>query len=153
MPHGVVVSVTSRHRCDIDRSSSSDSDCQSLAPEWKRVATALKGIVKVGAVDADTHKSLGQQYGVSGFPTIKVFGANKRSPSSFDGARTTDAIVEHAFSQLKNLANERLGKRGGSSGGGSSGGGSDGKAIELTESNFKAMVLDSEDPWLVEFSK
>ena len=156
MPHGVVVSMTSRHRYDIDRSSSFDSDCQSLAPEWKRVATALKGIVKVGAVDADTHKSLGQQYGVSGFPTIKVFGANKRSPSNFDGARTTDAIVEHAFSQLKTIANERLGKRGGSSsggGGGSSGGGSDGKTIDLTESNFKAMVLDSEDPWLVEFSK
>ncbi|CAF4148602.1 unnamed protein product, partial [Rotaria magnacalcarata] len=45
--------------------------CRNLAPEWKRAATALKGIVKIGAVDADSHKSLGQQYGVSGFPTIK----------------------------------------------------------------------------------
>ena len=113
-------------------------DCQNLAPEWKRVATALKGFVKVGAVDADTHKSLGQQYGISGFPTIKIFGNNKRSPTDYQGGRTADAIVEQALNQLRTIANERLGKRGG--GGGSSGGsnGDNGgkDIIELTESNF-----------------
>ena len=111
-------------------------------PEWKRAATALKGIVKLGAVDADTHKSLGQQFGVSGFPTIKVFGANKRSPTNYQGGRTADAIVEQALTQLKAIVNERLGKRGGSGGssGGSGGGGSDGKdAIELTDGNFQVM--------------
>ncbi|CAF1232922.1 unnamed protein product [Adineta ricciae] len=126
--------------------------CQSLTPEWKRAATALKGIVKIGAVDADNHKSLGQQYGVSGFPTIKIFGTNKRSPSNYQGGRTADAIVQEALSQLRTIVNERLGKRGGSgnSGGGSSGnGGKD--AVELTDSNFQSTVLDSEEPWLVEF--
>ncbi|UJR25254.1 hypothetical protein I4U23_006606 [Adineta vaga] len=106
--------------------------CRNLAPEWKRVATALKGIVKVGAIDADTHKSLGQQYGISGFPTIKIFGNNKRSPSDYQGGRTADAIVEQALNQLRTIANERLGKRGG------------GTAVEST-------VIDSEDVWLVEF--
>src|SRR5690349_2034109 len=100
-------------------------DCQNLAPEWKHVATALKVIVKVGAVDADTHKSLGQQYGISGFPTIKIFGSNKRSPTDYQGGRTADAIVEQALSQLRTIANERLGKRGGGSSG--SGSGSEGK--------------------------
>ena len=110
-----------------------------MAPEWKRAASALKGIVKVGAVDADTHKSLGQQYGVSGFPTIKVFGANKRSPTNYQGGRTADAIVEQALSQLRTIVNDRLGKRGGSSDSGSGGsGGSGGKdAIDLTDSNFE----------------
>mgnify|MGYP002377813222 CR=1 FL=1 len=109
-----------------------------MTPEWKRAASALKGIVKVGAVDADQHKSLGQQYGVQGFPTIKVFGSNKRSPSNYQGGRTADAIVNEALSQLRTIANERLGKRGGSSSGGSgSGSGSGSKdAIELTDSNF-----------------
>ena len=51
--------------------------CQSLAPAWKKAATALKGVVNVGAVDADSHKQLAGQYGVTGFPTIKIFGANK----------------------------------------------------------------------------
>jgi protein disulfide-isomerase A6 len=45
----------------------------------------LQGIVKVGAVDADQHKSLGSQYGVRGFPTIKIFGANKNKPDDFQG--------------------------------------------------------------------
>ncbi len=109
-------------------------DCQSLAPEWKRVASALKGIVKIGAVDADAHKSLGQQYGISGFPTIKIFANNKRSPTDYQGGRTADAIVEQALNQLRTIANERLGKRGGSSSGGSGSGGKD--TIELTDSNF-----------------
>lgn len=109
-------------------------------PEWKRAASALKGIVKVGAVDADTHKSLGQQYGVSGFPTIKVFGSNKRSPTNYQGGRTADAIVEQALNQVRSIVNERLGKRGGSNDGGSSGnGGKD--AIDLTDSNFQVIEL------------
>lgn len=45
----------------------------------------FQGIVKVGAVDADQHKSLGGQYGVRGFPTIKIFGANKNKPEEYQG--------------------------------------------------------------------
>ena len=30
--------------------------CKNLAPEWEKAAKALKGIVKIGAVDADADK-------------------------------------------------------------------------------------------------
>ena len=103
--------------------------------------------MKIGAVDADTHKSLGQQFGVQGFPTIKVFGANKRSPTNYQGGRTADAIVEQALTQVRQIVNDRLGKRGSSGntgGSGGSGSGSGGKdAIELTDSNFQ--VSDEEE--------
>lgn len=33
--------------------------CKNLAPEYKKVASELKGIVKIGAVNADTHRELG----------------------------------------------------------------------------------------------
>jgi len=46
--------------------------CKNLVPEYKKAAKALKGIVKIGAVDMTQHESLGQPYGVTGFPTIKV---------------------------------------------------------------------------------
>ena len=59
--------------------------CQALTPEYKKAASALKGIVRLGAVDADEHRSLGSKYGVQGFPTIKVFGSNKKSPSDYKG--------------------------------------------------------------------
>lgn len=135
--------------------------CKSLAPEWKKAAKALQGTVKVAAVDADQHQSLGGQYGVKGFPTIKVFGLNKNSPSDYGGGRDAKSIVAEAMSQAKKLVGERLdgksgsGKTGGGKSGGSGGGGSkpgnQADVVELTDSNFEELVLDSEDMWLVEF--
>src|SRR5687768_10271096 len=46
--------------------------CKSLAPEWEKAATNLKGLVKVTKVDATVETSLGSDYGVRGYPTIKV---------------------------------------------------------------------------------
>jgi protein disulfide-isomerase A6 len=130
--------------------------CKNLAPEWAKAAKALKGIVNVGAVDMDAHQSLGAPYNIQGFPTIKIFSSNKNSPSDYNGGRTAQAIVDEAMSQLKSLVNARLsGGRGGSSNGGgskSSGGSGDSKdVIELTDSNFESLVLNSDDIWLVEF--
>lgn len=45
----------------------------------------IQGVVKVGAVNADDHKGLGGQYGVQGFPTIKIFGADKFKPTDYQG--------------------------------------------------------------------
>ena len=123
--------------------------CKNLVPEYKKAATALKGIVKVGAVDADAHQSLGGQYGVRGFPTIKIFGANKNKPEDFNGQRNAQGIVDGALRAAKDKATMRLT---GKSGGGSSGGGSGSDdVIELTDSNFDKLVLNSDDMWLVEF--
>lgn len=113
----------------------------------------MKGIVKVGAVDADAHKTLGGQYGIRGFPTIKIFGTNKQSPTDYQGGRTADAIVDQALNQLKTIANERLGKRGGGgSSSGSGSGGSGGKdAIDLTDSNFQVNDLLFSPTFLEDF--
>uniref|UniRef100_A0A7N6FHS1 Protein disulfide-isomerase A6 n=1 Tax=Anabas testudineus TaxID=64144 RepID=A0A7N6FHS1_ANATE len=119
--------------------------CQNLAPEWKKAATALKGIVKVGAVDADQHKSLGGQYSVRGFPTIKIFGANKNKPEEYQGGRSSQAIVDGAMNALRSLVKDRL------SGNGGGGGGSKKDVVELTDDNFDKMVLESNDVWMVEF--
>ncbi|XP_034017539.1 protein disulfide-isomerase A6 isoform X2 [Thalassophryne amazonica] len=125
--------------------------CQSLAPDWKKAATALKGIAKLGAVDADQHKSLGGQYGVRGFPTIKVFGANKNKPEEYQGGRSTQAIVDGAINALRALVKEKVGGKSGGSG--YSRQSDDGKkdVVELTDDNFDKLVLESDDVWLVEF--
>ena len=57
--------------------------CQQLKPEWEKAAKALKGIVKVGAIDLDQYKSMGSQYDIKGFPTIKFFGTDKKSPIEY----------------------------------------------------------------------
>ncbi|KAM4693594.1 protein disulfide-isomerase A6 [Discoglossus pictus] len=130
--------------------------CQRLTPDWKKAATALKGVVKVGAVDADKHQSLGGQYGVRGFPTIKVFGANKNKPEDYQGGRTSEAIVDSALSALRSFVKDRLsGKSSGHDSGrqsySSGGSGSKKDVIELNEDNFDSQVLNSDDVWLVEF--
>ncbi|XP_051954192.1 protein disulfide-isomerase A6-like [Xyrauchen texanus] len=129
--------------------------CKTLAPEWKKAASALKGIVKVGAVDANQHNSLGGQYGVQGFPTIKIFGANKHKPEEYQGGRSSQAIVDAALNALRSLVKDRLsGKSRGSDYGRQSGGSSTGNkkdVVELTDDNFDRNVLDSDNVWMVEF--
>ncbi|XP_063757902.1 protein disulfide-isomerase A6 isoform X2 [Eleginops maclovinus] len=128
--------------------------CQSLTADWKKAATTLKGIVKVGAVDADQHKSLGGQYGVRGFPTIKIFGANKNKPEDYQGGRTSQAIVDGAMKALNSLVKDRLSGKSGSSGYKQSGGGGAGSkqdVVELTDDNFDKMVMQGDEVWLVEF--
>ncbi len=126
--------------------------CKALVSEYSKAATALKGIVKVGAVDADAHKSLGSRFGVRGFPTIKIFGANKGSPIDYNGARNAGGLIDAAFKELRRVVDNRVGGSSGSSGESGSGKKADKKdVIELTDSNFKDKVLESDDLWLVEF--
>jgi len=130
--------------------------CKNLVPEWKKAATALKGIVNIAAVDADQHKSLGGQFEVRGFPTIKLFGENKKKPEDFNGGRTADAIVEFALQAAQKLAKKRL--KGGASSSGSgrkqekkSGSGGKDEVVNLDSVSFEEEVLGSDDVWLVEF--
>ena len=67
----------------------------------------------------DRHKSLCGQFGVQGFPTIKVFGSNKKKPEDYQGQRDANGIIQAAQNAAKKLVTERMG---GKSGGGSGGG-------------------------------
>jgi protein disulfide-isomerase A6 len=75
-----------------------------LAPEYKKAAEKLAGMVIVGAVDcdADQNKGLCATYGIQGFPTIKVFSAGvKGMPSDYQGPRTAAAIVKEGISKVR----------------------------------------------------
>ncbi|KAI7906435.1 uncharacterized protein BX663DRAFT_427969 [Cokeromyces recurvatus] len=84
--------------------------CQRLAPEWKKAATNLKGLVSVGAVncDVETNKGLCATYEIKGFPTIKVFspelkrdkrtGQLTKVPTDYQGPRDAKSIVDFLLS-------------------------------------------------------
>ncbi|KAJ7361851.1 Protein disulfide-isomerase A6 [Desmophyllum pertusum] len=93
--------------------------CKALAPEWIKAASALKGAVKIGAVDMDDQQNqpLGGQYGVRGFPTIKA------------GPRTAQGVVDSGLSALKSLDSGKAGDKK--------------DVIELTDANFEEEVLNS----------
>jgi len=46
--------------------------CKQLAPIWEDLATSAKGIFNVAKVDCTVDKELASQYGIKGFPTIKL---------------------------------------------------------------------------------
>lgn len=121
--------------------------CQALTPTWEKAATVLKGVATVAALDADAHKALAQEYGIKGFPTIKVFSPGK-PPVDYQGARDVKPIAEFALQQIKALLKERLS---GKSSGGSSEKSETSASIELTSRNFDELVLKSKDLWIVEF--
>ena len=116
--------------------------------------------MKVGAINVDDHRSLGAEYGVQGFPSIKIFGLDKKKPEDYNGPRTADGFIDGALKYMKSAALSRIGKKssdgsGSKSGSGNqkphaeTGGGKD--VITLDDSNFQQLVLDSDEPWLVEF--
>lgn len=74
--------------------------CKRLEPEWSQAATQLKGEVKLAKVDATVEQSLASKYGVSGYPTIKVFPAGPKSDNlveDYQGGRDASTIVSWAL--------------------------------------------------------
>ncbi|CAL5403398.1 unnamed protein product [Camellia sinensis] len=121
--------------------------CQALTPTWEKAATVLKGVATVAALDADAHQSLAQEYGIKGFPTIKVFVPGK-PPVDYQGARDVKPIAEYALQQVKALLKERLSGKGT---GGSSEKSEPSASVELNSHNFDELVLRSKELWIVEF--
>jgi len=85
--------------------------CKSLAPEYDKAAANLKGLVNVGAVDCDVEKELCGNFGVQGFPTIKIFPSKTtpvsgkkdsfhKVPEDYQGQRTAAAIVNFALGKI-----------------------------------------------------
>ncbi|KAF9963191.1 protein disulfide isomerase (PDI) protein [Mortierella alpina] len=84
--------------------------CKNLVPQYKAAAENLRGIAKLGAIDCDNdmNKPLCSQYGIQGFPTIKVFPPSKsgkkgvKYPQDYQGERTAAAIAKHVVKMLPN---------------------------------------------------
>ncbi|KAK1294450.1 Protein disulfide isomerase-like 2-3 [Acorus calamus] len=124
---------------------------QALTPIWEKVATVLKGVATVAALDVDAHQSIAQEYGIKGFPTIKLFAPGK-PPVDYQGPRDVKPIAEFAVKQIKAFLKERLdGKNTGGSSEKSSKKNEKSASIELNSGNFDELVLKSKELWIVEF--
>ena len=84
--------------------------CKNFAPEYEKAARALKGIFKIGAVNADSEKELAGKYGIQGFPTVKFFGITKTNIQDYNGARSAQAIINYMFDRAKDIVNKRMGQ-------------------------------------------
>jgi thiol-disulfide isomerase/thioredoxin len=68
--------------------------CKQLAPQWEAAAKKLKGLVRFAAVNCDVeeNKQLAGLYGIRGFPTIKVFGA-EHAPNPYQAGKPFKEVV------------------------------------------------------------
>ena len=137
-----------------------NSHCRNFAPEYEKAARAAKGVFKIGAVEADKEKELSAKYNIQGFPTVKFFGANKNSPTDYNGGRTAQAVVDFMFEKAKKITNSRLGgsSSGSSQKSSSSSGSKDQKpgnekdVIVLDDNTFdKTVYGDEQGMWVVAF--
>ncbi|KAJ3112051.1 protein disulfide isomerase (PDI) protein [Phlyctochytrium bullatum] len=74
--------------------------CKNLAPEYKKAAEKLRGLAKVVAIDCDAHRDLCGRYGIQGFPTLKVFGSDKKNVQDYTGPRTAKGIVDAVIPKI-----------------------------------------------------
>ncbi len=135
--------------------------CQAFSPEYEKAARALKGIFKIGAIDADKERAIGGKYGIQGFPTVKFFGVDKDKPVEYNSARKAESVIDFMLEKAKAIINDRLNmntKSNNNAGGQQqqqnqkTAGSDDGKdVIELTDDNFDSTVFNDENMWLVAF--
>lgn len=73
-------------------------DCKNLAPTWETLANdfALESDVVIAKVDAEAEnaRTLAQEQGVTGYPTIKFFPKGSTEAEAYSGARSEEAFVE-----------------------------------------------------------
>ncbi|KAK5135047.1 hypothetical protein LTR08_005707 [Meristemomyces frigidus] len=73
--------------------------CKALAPEYEEAATSLASkSIRLAKIDCTEQQDLCQDYGVEGYPTLKVFrGADNVQP--YAGPRKAQAIVSYMTKQ------------------------------------------------------
>ncbi|CAH8564232.1 unnamed protein product [Schistosoma haematobium] len=75
--------------------------CKNLAPEFASAAEIISGKtgdVKLVKVDCTAHESICSEFGVSGYPTLKIF-RNGDLDSEYNGPRNADGIVNFMMSR------------------------------------------------------
>jgi protein disulfide-isomerase-like protein len=71
--------------------------CKSLAPIYEKVAKAFKNEKDciVAKVNADENKDLGSKYGVTGFPTLKLFPKDNKSGVDAQRFDNVDGFIDY----------------------------------------------------------
>ncbi|PZC76603.1 hypothetical protein B5X24_HaOG204371 [Helicoverpa armigera] len=82
--------------------------CQRLAPDFKLAAEALKGIIKVGAVNGEKHKMFIAEANIKSYPTLKIF--TNTTNFIYKGRRVVEGLVEACLTASRYEVYKRLGK-------------------------------------------
>ncbi|GME68429.1 unnamed protein product [[Candida] boidinii] len=79
------------------------SHCKDMEPEYDALSNSLESEkdIDIVQIDVDIHKSIGKKYGISSYPTLKLFKAGeKENPIDFKGERKSDSMYNFLKSHL-----------------------------------------------------
>ncbi|XP_041468662.1 thioredoxin domain-containing protein 5-like [Lytechinus variegatus] len=82
--------------------------CKRLAPTWEQLAQGFQhsDFVKIAKVDCTAHRSVCEQYGIKGYPTLKFF-KDGEAVDSYNGGRDHVALKEYVSKMTKTPNQER----------------------------------------------
>jgi len=83
--------------------------CKVIAPEFNKASIELEGKVNLATVDCTVNQPLCTTYDVTGYPTIKSFGADKTAPEDYEGGRFANSLVSSALDMYEELHMEPKG--------------------------------------------
>ncbi|KAF8281401.1 putative protein disulfide isomerase [Trypanosoma cruzi] len=68
--------------------------CLRLLPKWDELAGEMKEMpnVVIAHIDASLHSEIGVQYGVRGFPTLRLFTKGNKEGAPYQGPREVAAL-------------------------------------------------------------
>ena len=72
--------------------------CKRMAPAFKQLEDALGDKVTVGDVDCTQHNSLCSEFGVRGYPTLKLF--KNGQPEDYKGGRSFEDLKSQVEANL-----------------------------------------------------
>eukprot|EP00760_Papus_ankaliazontas_P027246 PhM_4_TR3233/c0_g1_i1/m.16894/K09584/PDIA6, TXNDC7; protein disulfide-isomerase A6 len=75
--------------------------CKAIHPEYEKLAKSTDGVVDVLAVDADSHREVGGQFNLKGFPTVVYYGTDKKKWLPYNGERKAGAMTSQAMSLVE----------------------------------------------------
>lgn len=126
--------------------------CVSFAPEFKKAAKILKGIVNVGVVDTSVSPKLGSTHAPDGVPTVLLFNLDGQASKPFKGRRKAEDIVKFVQDSFDAVISKRMGIDRSSSGSDDSDNLLSGAVISLTDQSFDSEMAKKPGMlWLVEF--
>lgn len=119
--------------------------CKKFVDEYEKAGKALKGFVKLGALNVATSVDSIKKYNLNEYPTIKIFNHERDGASfdySFSNEHTAHGVILDAMKAIRKRIDSELKSTLMNL--------SDG-IVELNDENFERTVLYSENVWIVIF--
>lgn len=114
--------------------------CEKFASSFEEIVSGFQGILKLGLLNTEEQPQLKKALKLEKHPTFKFIDPSFPSPRTYNGELVKEKLIDYIFKLLLEKVERQSGVFK-----------PEGRVIELNDGTFKKKVLESEEPWLVQF--